>query len=197
MRKGTQANFCRSTKLRWRQLGYTLGELLISMSVVSILAAVAIPGMQDVMLNNRRVSVTNELSYALHMARSEAITRNQRVTVCATSNGVSCASTKYWSSGWIVFNDLDLDRQTGADGETVILKADGNESTTIKPIGIAGTITYRPSGRVMGDSVNVNSAQFVFCDTRGADHARVLIIGTNGRPRMSATLADGSGPSCS
>lgn len=180
-----------------RQAGYTLGELLTSMSVVGVLAAIAIPGMQDVLLNNKRVSVTNELSYALQIARSESVTRNQRVTVCASTNGSSCAGSSYWSRGWIVFNDLDLNRQSGGTDEDVLLYAKGHDSTAITPVGVSGTLTYRPNGRMMGDNVATNSAQFVICDSRGSRHARVLIVGTNGRPRLSETLADGSAPGCS
>lgn len=178
-----------------RQRGYTLGELLTSLSVISILGAVAIPGMQDIMLNNRRVSITNEFSYALQMARSEAITRNQRVTVCASTSGVSCAAADYWAQGWIVFNDFDRNRQVSGD-EDVIAVFNGNESTSIRPIGIDASLSYRPNGRMMGDTTAVNSAEFVFCDRRGSDHARVLIIAANGRPQVSATDSNGAVPTC-
>ena len=179
-----------------RQFGYTLGELLTSLSVVSILGAIAIPGMQDIMLNNRRVSITNEFSYALQMARSEAITRNQRVTVCASTSGVSCASSDYWAQGWIIFNDADRNRQVSSD-EDVIAVFEGNESTSIRPIGVNASLSYRPNGRMMGDTTAVNSAEFVFCDRRGADHSRVLIVAANGRPQVSTTDANGAQPTCS
>jgi type IV fimbrial biogenesis protein FimT len=149
------------------------------------------------MLNNRRVSLTNEFSYSLKIARSEAISRNQRVTVCATSTGVDCAAKNYWSSGWIVFNDIDLDGDTGGDGEVVLLEVSGNDSTIITPTGVENTITYRPNGRMMGEEVADNTAEFVFCDSRGAAHARVLIVGANGRPRLSETMANDAAPSCS
>lgn len=179
-----------------RQRGYTLGELLTSVSVISILGAIAVPGMQDIMLNNRRVSITNEFSYALQLARSEAITRNQRVTVCASTSGVSCASSDYWAQGWIVFNDADRNRQVSSD-EDIIAVFDGNESTSIRPIGITDSLSYRPNGRMMGDSTAVSSAEFVFCDRRGAEHSRVLIIAANGRPQVSATDSNGAAPTCS
>jgi hypothetical protein len=56
---------------------------------------------------------------------------------------------------------------------------------------------YRPNGRVMTTSATGNSGQFTVCDTRGSDHAKVLIVDLSGRPRLSKTLANGSSPSCS
>jgi len=185
------------TGRRRRQAGYTLGELLITISIVGILASVAVPGMQNVVQNNRRVSVSNDMAYSIQLARSEAITRNQRVIVCASTNGTSCATSSDWSEGWIAFNDANGDKTPGGTGESVLLYSVGNDSIAITPVTFTDSFTYRPNGRVMGISVGASTGEFVFCDSRGAKHARVLSIRASGRPVLSETHASGSAPTCS
>jgi type IV fimbrial biogenesis protein FimT len=181
---------------RRRQAGYTLAELLVTISVVGILASVAVPGMQNVVLNNRRVSVSNDMAYSIQLARSEAITRNQRVIVCASTDGSSCASASDWSAGWIAFNDADGDKEPGGTGESILLQSVGDDSITITPLTFTDSFTYRPNGRVMGVSVGASTGEFVFCDSRGAAHARVLSVRSSGRPKLSEKLASGSAPTC-
>jgi type IV fimbrial biogenesis protein FimT len=180
-----------------RQAGYTLGELLITISIVGILASIAVPGMQNVVLNNRRVSVSNDMAYSIQLARSEAITRNQRVIVCSSKNGSSCAGASDWSEGWIAFNDANGDKAPGGTSESVLLYSVGNDSITITPLTFTDSFTYRPNGRVMGISVGASTGEFVFCDRRGAAHARVLRLRSSGRPSLSDKLASGSAPTCS
>jgi len=179
-----------------RQQGYTLGELMIAVGVLAILSAVAVPGMQNVVQNNRRVSMANEFVYALQSARSEAVTRNQRITVCASRNGTTCTNREGWGEGWIAFNNLDGNSQPDGAGEEIILHGAGGEGITVTPLRFRNLITYRPNGRVVGSNAAVTNGEFVLCDSRGADHARVLIVGTSGRPRISEKRANGNAPAC-
>jgi type IV fimbrial biogenesis protein FimT len=181
---------------RTSQRGYTMTELLVTISILGILGSVAVPGMENILLDNRRVSVTTDFVRALQLARSEAAARNQRVTVCASANGTACSAQSYWSNGWIVFNDLNLNGQPGGTDEMILMYALNNDSVDIAPDEFTNSVTYRPNGRAMAATVDDNSGEFVFCDRRGAEHARVVQIGSNGRPVLSHYSADGSAPDC-
>lgn len=178
------------------QSGFTLTELLTALTVMGVLMAVAVPGMQSVVANNRRVTMTNEMAYAMRIARSEAIARNIQVTVCPSTEGLSCDGDD-WGDGWIVFTDPAQDRTfDGAD--VLLLAAEGVDAIDVYPATFDDSFTYRPNGRVMvGNDISVNSGQLTICDHRGADHARVLIVDMSGRPRLSEHQSDGSDPSCS
>ena len=179
-----------------KQRGYTLVELLVSIGVLTILGAVAIPGMDNILKNNRRVTLTNEFISSLQVARSEAATRNQRVTVCASANGSTCSGATYWKNGWIIFNDADLNGAPGGDDELIIKHVQGDGKVDVLPGDFSDAITYRPNGRAMAETIADNSGAFTFCDDRGAKFARVLLIGSNGRPQLSDHMADGSEPDC-
>jgi type IV fimbrial biogenesis protein FimT len=177
------------------QRGYTLGELLTTIGVMGILSAVAIPGMQSMMNNNRRVTMTNDLVYTMHVARSEAITRNQQITVCPSTNQLTC-NGEAWTDGWIVFNDIDQSRGPN-DDEQILLSNDGIDGIDVYTATFDNSFTYRPNGRIMAEAFDENTGQFTICDARGEDQARVLVVAASGRPSVSETQPDGSDPNCS
>lgn len=180
-----------------RQCGFTLTELLITMAVLGILGTIAVPGMLNVVQTNQRVSATNDLVQSMRMARSEAIARNQRVIVCASRDGSNCGTAADWSIGWIGFNDADGDGAPGGADESILLHSTGGNKITIRPRTFDSTFTYRPNGRVMAESVDENTGEFVFCDDRGPQEGRVLSVGSSGRPQLSHTHANGAAPDCS
>ena len=88
--------------------GVTLFELLIVMSIVAILLALAVPSFRYVTQSNRSSSEINGLLGDLQFARAEAIKEGQTVTVCATNGGNACVGTTAWNGGWMVFSDTGV-----------------------------------------------------------------------------------------
>lgn len=90
--------------------GFTILELLITVAVAGVLLAIAIPGFQSMMANNRVSQYSNEFLTALNLTRSEAVKRGKRVTLCRSSNSTSCTTTAGgWESGWVMFVDENND----------------------------------------------------------------------------------------
>ena len=87
--------------------GFTLIELMITLAIVGILLTLGVPSLKTFMQGNQLIASSNELISALHVARSEAIKLNSRVSICESSNGTSCSNTGSWKNGWIVFVDFD------------------------------------------------------------------------------------------
>jgi type IV fimbrial biogenesis protein FimT len=92
------------------QKGFTLVELLITMVVVSILLATGVPSFMQFIKNNRVTGQANSFVVSTHMARNEAVKRGISTILCAANADMDgCSNVNNWSTGWIVFSDLDRD----------------------------------------------------------------------------------------
>ena len=83
--------------------GFTLLELMFTLTVAGILLGVGVSSFVDMLRNNRAAANINELSTAFSIARSEAIRRGANITVCRSTNGTTCGAD--WAHGWIMFVD--------------------------------------------------------------------------------------------
>jgi type IV fimbrial biogenesis protein FimT len=88
-----------------RSRGVTLLELMTAMAVLAILASLAIPSFASIVRNSQIAGQSANLVQALNLARSEALKRGVRVSVCAAATNDACAATPAWDGGWLVFAD--------------------------------------------------------------------------------------------
>lgn len=119
--------------------GITLLEVLVTLSVVAILATVGLPAFSALHARHARDSAAERLANDIRTARSEAIKRQRRVIICNSVDLQTCSvpGNTDWSTGWIVFQDSNASG-TLDPGEQVIL-------TTGAPAGIRG---MRPNAQI-------------------------------------------------
>lgn len=129
--------------------GFSAIELMTVMAVVVSLVFVGMPSLERLIVQNRMVTEINDFVAALSFARSEAIKRSVDVVLCkslvpntcATSAADCCSvdATVNWSSGWVIFADVNGDRSMIAgDGDILIGTSDPrSETNTIKGTGTA------------------------------------------------------------
>jgi type IV fimbrial biogenesis protein FimT len=155
-----------------RQTGLTLIELMVTISVASILLVLAVPGFQHVSAKMQRSAAVTGITGGIYFARSEAVKRGVTLTLCASDDGASCKSgaDPEWSTGWILFEDADQDRLVDAGEE------------------ILRTRTFEdPQYSLSGD---VNLAEGIVFTTSGFPQTggQLAYAETGGSPSCSGTL---------
>lgn len=82
--------------------GFTLVELMITLTVMAVVVVIAAPSFQDAILGQRLTGYANSFMASVTLARSEAIKRNATVSVCRSADAATCAASGGWQQGWIV-----------------------------------------------------------------------------------------------
>jgi type IV fimbrial biogenesis protein FimT len=103
--------------------GFTLFELLIVITISGIFAAIGTASFKYLTTSNRASTEINGLLNDLQYARSEAQKEGQYVTVCpANATGTGCTGSNNWSTGWIIFVDLNNNQAYNSGSEGAILR---------------------------------------------------------------------------
>lgn len=114
--------------------GFTLIELMITLSILVILLTVAVPSFREFVQSQRVKTTSFDLFAAITYARSEALKRNGDVTLSAATGG--------WGNGWsISAGGTTLRSQSAIDASVAITSA-------------ATTLTYGRDGRITGSSAS-------------------------------------------
>ncbi len=160
--------------------GFTLIELIITLTIIAILLGIVGPNMGTFVTSNRLTTQANEFIADLNLARSEAIKQASNVGVCASSTGTSC--TGNWQNGWIVF--LDADASLGWTASDSVLRTHESLSGNNTLGGTQTTIVFNKSGVLASAAAAGN---YTLCNSQSGK-SRVINVQTTGRP----TLSEGS-----
>jgi type IV fimbrial biogenesis protein FimT len=188
------------------QSGFTLYELMVTLTIAGIVLMVGIPSMGEFRQNSRMVSTANDLHSSFYLARSEAARAKTFITICASANSMEdppiCDVNDEFEDGWIVFVDDNLDGVVDASdgniavdaGETILRRFPArHDSLTIDTTGMGDYFSYAATGLGRGQvgALPPPVTTAVICDVRGnvtasggRSAARALVITPLGRPTV-------------
>ncbi len=176
-------------------------ELMVTIAIAAILAMIAAPSFESFFVRNRIATQSNSLLSALSLARSEAIKRGSRVTVCRTGDATAANPTcsndasGSWANGWVVFTD-DINEAGNVAGQ--IDKSDqrlrifeaAQRSTLEAESNINRAVVYLGDGLARGingsGTETLSTGTFTLCS---GTSARSIVINNTGRARVKELSA--------
>lgn len=162
-----------------RHHGFTLIELMVTISILAILLGIAVPAFTSFITSNRLSGQINELVGDLSFARSEAGARSRAVRLCIAATATTCATSgSDWSLGRILW--VDLNGSNSLDSSTELLKyvatLEGSATLTAAGFPSTFTISYLPTGVLSSTSAGT----FTLCAS-GSPTGRLIDIPVTGR----------------
>lgn len=172
--------------------GFTLLELMTTVTVAAILLGIGVPAFSDIIRNNRLTAAANDLLHSTQLARSEAVKRQAAVVICASDDSTlevpSCSDGAF--TDWIVFVDTNGNWSVD-DPEPVIERHGALHPSVIVRNDSDGIVSYAPSGFALPPGAKDPTSRVVICDVRGnrlvgtTSAARALVIEPTGRTRVT------------
>jgi type IV fimbrial biogenesis protein FimT len=168
--------------------GRSLAELLVVLAIIGIMAGAAMPSMLPLIERARAAKAINTLMGAVQFTRQSAVMFGAPVTLCASSDGVSCG--RNWQEGAIAF--IDLGRAGRVDREDRVLRRFGpfakGVSIRWRSFGNRPYLQITPRG-----FTHHQPGHFQYCPPSADPRlARQIIVNWQGRARM-ARDRDGDG----
>ena len=176
--------------------GYTLIELLVTLSIIAIIADIAITSFDGTLDKNKHHAVLTSFLSELHLARSEAIKRSHQIVICPSNNGITCdaissSGVNSWAVGRIIFVDNNRNNIRDPQEEIIRVAEPLAQGLTIKASAdVSQIIRYRANGMTM------ETGELTICDPRGSNAAQAIIINTTGRPQISKYSETGGSLTC-
>jgi type IV fimbrial biogenesis protein FimT len=146
-----------------RHRGFTLIELMVTIAIVAILAALAAPSLQAFVVRNTFASIGNEFQGSLLRARTEAVSKNSCTTMCMSDTIDNASpfckqSDQDWQVGWIVFLNTQCDAAYGTNAtshaiaaqDLILVRRPGNASYTLMAQSSTQRIQFTPRGTTAG-----------------------------------------------
>ncbi len=170
--------------------GFTLIELMMTLSIAAILLTIAVPSYITFTKNSRITAQTNKIVTAISMARGEASKRGTRVVLCRSDDvgkdDPDCSGNsgiaKDWSNGWLVFA-VGTSRVTplyDPSKDDVLIGQFESESNVVIKTNSANdkNLEFNPDGTT---NESGSTAKFAICDDRGSSHGNLIEISPVGR----------------
>lgn len=129
--------------------GFTLVELVVTLSIVAILVTIAAPSFRDLMIRNRIDAETGGLTADLTFARTEAVRRGAPVVVCPTDAAAASCVGSSWNAPRLVFVDMGGE-PLALDAADVLLRSSEAPPSdiTLTPSSQINGVRFLPNGAV-------------------------------------------------
>jgi type IV fimbrial biogenesis protein FimT len=192
---------CRCTPLhqvrRSASAGFTLIELMVTVSIFAIILGFGIPNLREFLVRNQASQITTEFASDIARTRVEAINRNNCVSMCLSANTANaltggtptCATAgSNWQAGWIVFSNPSCsgaqNNPTTSGSELIAVRQAGLASFQLTPASGAAfrRVTFDARGTAAGVQKNLTLSYLP--ENTSSPHYRSVCLSSAGRIRI-------------
>ncbi|MDO9270482.1 MAG: GspH/FimT family pseudopilin [Methylobacter sp.] len=166
-----------------KSLGFTMIELIVTISIVAILIGIAIPSFNSIISSTRLTTYANELVASLNLARSEAVKRGVQVSVRRKGS-----TNQNWDAGWDIFTDSDGDGVFDAADTLLKTYPALTNGFTLR----TGTVGYQDFAAYLPSGLSLSSIGDTFrlcASPADTANSRAIAINAVGRPKASEKTA--------
>lgn len=167
--------------------GFSMIELLVTLTVVGILMAVALPNLSDMVKSNAVAAQSNHFSTTINLARSEAVKRNLNVFICVR-DGSACTTSGEWEDGWIVFADINGNNALDAGEEISLIDGLTTNYTLRSSVTSLDWLAFGSDGRAQSNASVFTGVNFTLCPPGPAANptdARIITMNSVGRTSLA------------
>jgi len=157
--------------------GFTLLELLVTLSITAILFSISTPSFKEMILESQADSAINHISRLIRLARNIAVTQGTTSTLCPSSDGKKCDGE--WKEGVLLFTDKN--KNSVVDGKDSVIQFSHPfiEQGDLTLKSLRNLIQFSAKGTPQG-----TIGSFIYCPSdNNIQHAKALILSFQGRLR--------------
>jgi type IV fimbrial biogenesis protein FimT len=163
--------------------GFTLVELIIGLSIMTVLLAYAMPNYYNFKQNKVMTQEINRLVSTINFARNQSITSGHHIILCSSQTMTACDGGSNWHGGWMVFSDINRNRNYDSGDNMLLNENDMNNHIIAQSSQYRKKIRFDRLGATPGTNLTIR-----FCDDRGKDYGKAVIISNVGRPRVAQQI---------
>ncbi|MBK8187012.1 MAG: GspH/FimT family pseudopilin [Cellvibrio sp.] len=172
-----------SVRLLKASQGLSLIELLVTLSIISILLFVGLPSLSDIIKKNQLDTSTQDLLTAIQTTRTLAVMQHKRAVLKANSD---------WSQGWELFID-DNDNGSRDTEEELLFTQGAIANLSITSTNAMKTISFINTGESRQANGSTGGAflagNISICGKKNTKGYK-LILARGGRSRISSIMCN-------
>ncbi|NUO75409.1 MAG: hypothetical protein HOQ32_05280 [Lysobacter sp.] len=162
-----------------RMHGITLLEALLALFLAAILIALAVPAFARSLERARIAGVQMAMSESFMTSSRTAISGGTATVLCPSAGDSGCADSTDWSTGWMIYADVDGDRSYSR-ADVVVHRSPALRGLRLLSTDGRRRVVFQTDGGNEGSNLT-----FTLC-AHGDGEAGSLVLSNDGRFRLAA-----------